>query len=61
VVAVTLALACVVVIGAGIASRKGPFAALMDILLAYLATLRGITLAMRGRDFTIWAPAKSRQ
>jgi cellulose synthase/poly-beta-1,6-N-acetylglucosamine synthase-like glycosyltransferase len=59
--AVALALACVVVIAAGIASRKGPFAALIDILLAYFATLRGITLAMRGRDFTIWAPAKSRQ
>jgi cellulose synthase/poly-beta-1,6-N-acetylglucosamine synthase-like glycosyltransferase len=61
VVAVALALACVVVIGAGLTGRKGPFAALMDILLAYFATLRGITLAMRGRDFTIWAPAKSRQ
>jgi cellulose synthase/poly-beta-1,6-N-acetylglucosamine synthase-like glycosyltransferase len=59
--AVALALACGVVIAAGIASRKGPFAALIDILLAYFATLRGITLAMRGRDFTIWAPAKSRQ
>jgi cellulose synthase/poly-beta-1,6-N-acetylglucosamine synthase-like glycosyltransferase len=61
VVAVALALACVVVIAAGLAGRKGPFAALIDILLAYLATLRGITLAMRGRDFTVWAPAKSRQ
>jgi cellulose synthase/poly-beta-1,6-N-acetylglucosamine synthase-like glycosyltransferase len=59
--AAALALACGVVIAAGIASRKGPFAALIDILLAYFATLRGITLAMRGRDFTIWAPAKSRQ
>jgi cellulose synthase/poly-beta-1,6-N-acetylglucosamine synthase-like glycosyltransferase len=59
--AVALALACTVVIGAGLTGRKGPFAALIDILLAYLATLRGITLAMRGRDFTIWAPAKSRQ
>jgi cellulose synthase/poly-beta-1,6-N-acetylglucosamine synthase-like glycosyltransferase len=59
--AAALALACVVVIGAGLTGRKGPFAALIDILLAYFATLRGITLAMRGRDFTIWAPAKSRQ
>jgi cellulose synthase/poly-beta-1,6-N-acetylglucosamine synthase-like glycosyltransferase len=59
--AAVLALACVVVIGAGLTGRKGPFAALIDILLAYFATLRGITLAMRGRDFTIWAPAKSRQ
>jgi cellulose synthase/poly-beta-1,6-N-acetylglucosamine synthase-like glycosyltransferase len=61
VAAVALALACLVVIAAGIASRKGPFAALIDIILAYFATLRGIMLAMRGRDFTIWAPAKSRQ
>jgi cellulose synthase/poly-beta-1,6-N-acetylglucosamine synthase-like glycosyltransferase len=61
VAAAALALACAVVIAAGLAGRKGPFAALIDILLAYFATLRGITLAMRGRDFTIWAPAKSRQ
>jgi hypothetical protein len=61
VAAVALALACAVVIAAGLAGRKGPFAGLIDILLAYLATLRGITLAMRGRDFTVWAPAKSRQ
>jgi cellulose synthase/poly-beta-1,6-N-acetylglucosamine synthase-like glycosyltransferase len=61
VAAAALALACAVVIAAGLAGRKGPFAALIDILLAYLATLRGITLAMRGRDFTVWAPAKSRQ
>jgi cellulose synthase/poly-beta-1,6-N-acetylglucosamine synthase-like glycosyltransferase len=61
VAAAALALACAVVIAAGLAGCKGPFAALIDILLAYLATLRGITLAMRGRDFTVWAPAKSRQ
>ena len=59
-VAAVLALVCGNVIIIGIVSHRGPLAALMDILLAYFATLRGIALAMRGRDFTIWAPAKSR-
>ena len=40
--------------------RRGPLAVIMDLLLAYLATLRGIMLAMRGRTFTVWTPAKSR-
>lgn len=44
----------------GLVSRRGPVAAIMDILLAYVATLRGIALAARGRDFTTWSPAKSR-
>ncbi|MET0240877.1 MAG: glycosyltransferase [Sphingobium sp.] len=48
------------VLGLGLASRSGPLAALTDIALAYVATLRGIVLAMRGQDFTLWAPAKSR-
>lgn len=44
----------------GLMARTGPLAALVDLLLAYVATLRGIALAMTGRTFTIWAPAKSR-
>ncbi len=44
----------------GLQMRRGPLAALVDLLLAYVATLRGVLLAMRGRTFTTWAPAKSR-
>ncbi|MET0364767.1 MAG: glycosyltransferase [Sphingobium sp.] len=44
----------------GFGSQKGPLAAITDIILAYVATFRGIILAARGRDFTLWAPAKSR-
>jgi hypothetical protein len=40
--------------------RRGPLAALIDLFLAYVATLRGILLAMGGKTFTTWAPAKSR-
>ena len=40
--------------------RRGPIAAIMDLLLAYVATLKGVLRAMRGQTFTIWAPAKSR-
>lgn len=51
---------CALLIFAGLSARRGPLAAIMDVVLAYFATLRGIALAMRGRDFTTWAPAKSR-
>lgn len=44
----------------GLQMRRGPLAALVDLLLAYVATLRGVLLAMRGKTFTTWAPAKSR-
>jgi glycosyltransferase involved in cell wall biosynthesis len=44
----------------GFGARSGPLAAIADIVLAYGATVRGIMLARRGRDFTLWAPAKSR-
>ena len=40
--------------------RRGPIAAIMDLLLAYVATLKGVLHAMRGQTFTVWAPAKSR-
>jgi cellulose synthase/poly-beta-1,6-N-acetylglucosamine synthase-like glycosyltransferase len=45
----------------GVQMRKGPVAALMDLMLAYIATLRGILLSMGGKTFTTWAPAKSRE
>jgi cellulose synthase/poly-beta-1,6-N-acetylglucosamine synthase-like glycosyltransferase len=57
---IALFLLCALVIGVGLFQRRGVFAALIDIALAYIATLQGIILAMRGRDFTTWAPAKSR-
>lgn len=40
--------------------KSGPIAALVDILIAYVATLQGIIQAMRGRTFAVWNPAKSR-
>ncbi|MCE7797299.1 glycosyltransferase [Sphingobium sufflavum] len=44
----------------GYGKRTGMLASLTDIVLAYGATMRGIMLAARGRDFTLWQPAKSR-
>jgi cellulose synthase/poly-beta-1,6-N-acetylglucosamine synthase-like glycosyltransferase len=44
----------------GSMARRGPLAALVDLCLAYVATLRGVTLAMRGRTFTTWTPPQSR-
>ena len=44
----------------GTRARRGPLAALVDMLIAYAATLQGVTKAMRGRTVTIWNPAQSR-
>ncbi|WP_303758421.1 glycosyltransferase [Sphingobium yanoikuyae] len=44
----------------GLRSRGGPLAALVDIMIAYAATLQGMLKAMRGRTVTTWNPAKSR-
>ncbi|HEX7855857.1 MAG TPA: glycosyltransferase [Sphingobium sp.] len=60
-----LAAAGLLLIGGGLlaigyGARTGPLAAITDIILAYGATVRGIMLAARGRDFTLWAPAQSR-
>jgi cellulose synthase/poly-beta-1,6-N-acetylglucosamine synthase-like glycosyltransferase len=51
----------VVLLMLGLQMQRGPLAALVDLLLAYVATLRGVLLAMRGKTFTTWVPAKSRQ
>ncbi|WP_336966362.1 glycosyltransferase [Sphingobium aquiterrae] len=40
--------------------RRGPVAAVVDILIAYAATLQGVGRAMRGRTMAVWKPAKSR-
>jgi cellulose synthase/poly-beta-1,6-N-acetylglucosamine synthase-like glycosyltransferase len=44
----------------GMRRRGGPFAAVVDILIAYAATLQGVAKAMSGRTVTTWNPAKSR-
>jgi hypothetical protein len=53
-------LVLVFVLWLGMRRRGGPFAALVDILIAYAATLQGVAQAMAGRTFTIWNPAQSR-
>jgi hypothetical protein len=54
------ALAVAIVIWIGVRARSGPFAALVDVLIAYAATLQGLVRAMTGRTVTVWNPAKSR-
>lgn len=44
----------------GLRAKGGPVAAIVDILIAYAATLQGVFRAMRGRTVTVWNPAKSR-
>ncbi len=59
--AVALFAAVFILVMLGLMMRRGPIAAVVDLLLAYVATLRGIRLAMGGADFTTWQPAKSRK
>lgn len=54
------ALAVALTIWAGVRAKSGPFAAVVDILIAYAATLQGVVKAMTGRTVTTWNPAKSR-
>lgn len=58
--AAELALLGMLLLFAGWRARSGKLAALVDVALAYVATLLGVLSAMRGRDFTLWTPAKSR-
>lgn len=44
----------------GARARRGLAAAVLEIILAYLATLQGIFSAMRGATFSTWTPAQSR-
>ncbi|HEX7877565.1 MAG TPA: glycosyltransferase [Sphingobium sp.] len=44
----------------GVRSKGGPLAAIVDIIIAYAATLQGVVKAMTGRTVTIWNPAQSR-
>ena len=54
------ALAAALVIWIGVRAKSGPFAALVDVLIAYAATLQGVAKAMTGRTVTVWNPAQSR-
>lgn len=58
--AIALLAAALFVALLGLNFRRGPIASVMDLLLAYVATLKGVLRAMRGQTFTLWAPAKSR-
>jgi cellulose synthase/poly-beta-1,6-N-acetylglucosamine synthase-like glycosyltransferase len=60
-VAIMLFFAGLLLLVIGMRMRRGPIAALTDLVLAYIATLRGILLSMRGKTFATWAPAKSRE
>ncbi|KMS58533.1 MULTISPECIES: glycosyltransferase [Sphingobium] len=44
----------------GVRAKSGPVAALVDVLIAYAATLQGVAKAMTGRTVTVWNPAQSR-
>ncbi len=55
-----VALGVALFIWIGVRAKSGPFAALVDVLIAYAATLQGVVRAMRGRIVTVWNPAKSR-
>lgn len=54
------ALAFAAIVWIGVRARSGPFAAVVDILIAYAATLQGVVKAMAGRTVTVWNPAQSR-
>ncbi|MEC3949905.1 glycosyltransferase family 2 protein [Sphingobium sp. HWE2-09] len=54
------ALGAALVIWIGVRAKSGPFAALVDVLIAYTATLQGVAKAMTGQTVTVWNPAQSR-
>lgn len=54
------ALGVALVIWIGMRAKSGLFAALVDVLIAYAATLQGVAKAMTGRTVTVWNPAQSR-
>ena len=54
------ALCLALILWVGARARSGPLAALVDVLIAYAATLQGVAKAMSGRTVTVWNPAKSR-
>lgn len=40
--------------------KSGPISTITEIVLALMATLMGVTRAIRGQTFVTWAPAKTR-
>jgi cellulose synthase/poly-beta-1,6-N-acetylglucosamine synthase-like glycosyltransferase len=54
------ALGVALLLWVGVRAKSGPVAALVDVLIAYAATLQGVAKAMTGRTVTIWNPAQSR-
>jgi cellulose synthase/poly-beta-1,6-N-acetylglucosamine synthase-like glycosyltransferase len=50
----------VLLLWAGARAKRGPLAALVDVVIAYVATLQGVAQAMSGRTFAVWQPAQSR-
>ncbi|MBZ9649265.1 glycosyltransferase [Sphingobium sp. 3R8] len=54
------ALGVALVLWIGVRAKSGPFAALVDVMIAYAATLQGVAKAMTGRTVTVWNPAQSR-
>ncbi|MCP1470855.1 cellulose synthase/poly-beta-1,6-N-acetylglucosamine synthase-like glycosyltransferase [Sphingobium sp. OAS761] len=54
------AAAAAILIWTGWRARGGPLAALVDIVIAYAATIQGVVRAMRGGIMTVWNPAQSR-
>jgi Flp pilus assembly protein TadB len=54
------ALGVALLIWVGVRAKSGPFAALVDVLIAYAATFQGVVKAMAGRTVTVWNPAQSR-
>lgn len=51
---------CAITVRFAVRITRGPLAALIDVLIAYAATLQGVLQAMSGRTVTIWNPAQSR-
>lgn len=47
-------------VAVAISVRRGPVAAVADILIAYAATLQGVMRAMSGKTMAVWNPAASR-
>jgi cellulose synthase/poly-beta-1,6-N-acetylglucosamine synthase-like glycosyltransferase len=58
--AVALFLLGMIILAMGFRATRGPFASVLDIVIAYFATLQGIVQAIGGRTFVVWNPAKSR-
>ena len=59
---VALAVSCAFIAAAIVGPRieNGPLVAIVEVVLALMATLLGVARALRGRTYATWSPAKSR-